>query len=68
MSRSFYIPIGNSSVWVSHSYGPTLVGSTLTVTLEISAEVPDGVPENVVLTVTENGRTLKFTNQGFERE
>jgi len=25
-------------------------------------------PENVVRTVTENGRTLKFTSQGFEAE
>jgi len=26
------------------------------------------VPDNVVRTVTENGRTLKFKNQGFEGE
>ena len=38
------------------------------VTLEIEAEIPGGVPENVVRTVTENGRTLKFTSQGFEAE
>ncbi len=38
------------------------------VTLEITAEVPDGVPDQVVRIVTENGRTLKFTSQGFERE
>jgi hypothetical protein len=40
----------------------------VTVTLEIEAEVPAGVPENVIRTVTENGRTLKFTSQGFEEE
>ncbi len=51
---------------ISHLAG--IVGSKVTVTLEIEAEVPSGVPENVVRTVTENSRTLKFTNQGFERE
>jgi hypothetical protein len=45
-----------------------LVGAKVTVTLEVSAEVPAGVPDNVVRIVTENGRTLKFTSQGFERE
>ena len=45
-----------------------LVGATVTVTLEIEAEVPAGAPDHVVRTVTENGRTLKFTSQGFERE
>ena len=38
------------------------------VTLEISAEVPAGVPDTVVRIVTENSRTLKFSNQGFEAE
>ena len=37
-------------------------------TLEIEAEIPNGAPDNVVRTVTENGRTLKFKSQGFERE
>ena len=45
-----------------------LVGSTVKVTLEIEAEIPSGAPDNVVRTVTENSRTLKFTNQGFEAE
>ncbi|SFK63495.1 hypothetical protein SAMN05444581_1133 [Methylocapsa palsarum] len=49
---------------IAHLSG--LVGATVTVTLEIQASVPDGVPENVIRTVTENGRTLKFTTQGFE--
>ena len=40
----------------------------MTVTLEIEAEIPSGVPDNVVRTVTENSRTLKFTSQGFEKE
>jgi hypothetical protein len=45
-----------------------LVGASVRITLEIEAEIPDGAPENVVRTVTENGRTLKFTSQGFENE
>jgi hypothetical protein len=38
------------------------------VTVEIEAEIPNGVPDNVVRTVTENSRTLGFTSQGFEAE
>lgn len=49
---------------LSHLSG--LVGANLRVTLEVEAEIPDGVPENVVRTVTENSRTLKFTSHGFE--
>jgi hypothetical protein len=45
-----------------------LVGARVTVSLEIEAEVSAGVPENVVRTVTENSRTLKFTSHGFESE
>ena len=45
-----------------------LVGAEVTVTIEIEARVPAGVPEDVVRIVAENGRTLKFTNQGFETE
>ena len=51
---------------VAHLVG--LVGSTVTVTLEIEAEIPSGAPDSVVRTVTENSRTLKFTQQGFEKE
>ena len=51
---------------ISHLVG--LVGSAVTVTLEIEAEIPTGAPDNVVRTVTENSRTLKFTTQGFENE
>jgi hypothetical protein len=36
--------------------------------MEIEAEIPSGTPANVVRTVTENSRTLKFTSQGFEQE
>jgi len=45
-----------------------LIGANVRVTLEIEADVPAGVPEHVVRTVTENGQTLKFTSQGFEVE
>jgi hypothetical protein len=51
---------------ISHLSG--LMGSKVEVTLEIKAQVPDGVPDNVVRIVTENGRTLKFATQGFEKE
>lgn len=51
---------------IAHLAG--LVGAEVEVTLEIEATIPGGAPEHVVRTVTENGRTLKFTSQGFERE
>ena len=51
---------------ISHLSG--LVGARVTVTLEIDAEVPMGAPDQVVRTVTENSRTLKFKSQGFEKE
>jgi hypothetical protein len=51
---------------IAHLAG--LVGSSVTVTIEIEAEIPSGAPDNVVRTVTENSRTLKFTSQGFEKE
>ena len=51
---------------ISHLAG--LVGANVRVTLEIAAEIPDGAPDQVVRTVTENSRTLKFDSHGFERE
>jgi predicted AAA+ superfamily ATPase len=51
---------------ISHLAG--LVGSSVKVTLEIEAKVEAGTPENVVRTVTENSRTLKFATHGFEEE
>lgn len=44
------------------------VGAEVTVTLEIEARLADGTTSQIVRTVTENCRTLKFTNQGFESE
>jgi hypothetical protein len=43
-----------------------LRGARVTVTLEIQAEIPDGAPEKVVRDLTENCRTLKFKDHGFE--
>jgi hypothetical protein len=51
---------------ISHLSG--LMDANVRVTLEIEAEIPNGAPDNVVRTVTENGRTLKFDNQGFEQD
>jgi hypothetical protein len=34
--------------------------------LEIEADIQTGAPENVVRTITENSRSLKFTAPGFE--
>ena len=46
----------------------TLPGAKVKVSLEVQVEVPDGVGEDVVRTVTENCNTLKFTSAGFEDE
>lgn len=46
----------------------SLMSAKVKVTIEIQADIPDGVPENVVRTVTENCRTLKFKEQGFEKD
>jgi len=51
---------------IAHLAG--LVGAKLRVTLEVAADIPSGAPDQVVRTVTENSRTLKFTSQGFEKE
>jgi len=36
------------------------------VTLEIEADIADGVPENIVRIVQENSAALKFRQHGFE--
>ncbi len=43
-----------------------LVGAKVEVTLDIHAEIPDGTPDHIVRTVTENCRTLRFKTHGFE--
>jgi len=51
---------------VQHLSG--LLGAEVEVTLEVSAEIPEGAPDDVVRTVTENARTLRFSSHGFEEE
>ena len=51
---------------IAHLSG--LVRAKVRLTLEIEADIPEGAPEQVVRTVTENSRTLKFNDSGFETE
>ncbi|UYN95212.1 MAG: DUF499 domain-containing protein [Enhydrobacter sp.] len=44
------------------------MGAEVTVTIEIEAKLPNGANDQLVRTVTENSRTLKFDSQGFEKE
>jgi hypothetical protein len=46
----------------------SIVGAEVRVTLEIDATVPGGASEQVVRTVTENCKSLKFKQQGFETD
>jgi len=49
---------------ITHLVG--LLGSSVRITMEIEATIPEGVPEHVVRTVTENSREMKFQTHGFE--
>ncbi len=51
---------------IAHFAG--LEGADVTVTLEIEASIPAGASEQLVRTVTENSRTLRFESFGFEEE
>jgi hypothetical protein len=51
---------------IAHLVGAA--GAEVRVSLEIEATSEGGFPDNVVRTVTENARTLKFRTQGFETE
>ena len=44
------------------------INADIEVTVEIQVKTPDGVPDAVVRTVTENCRTLKFTSYEFEED
>jgi len=44
----------------------TIVGGEVEVTLEIHAQIPEGASPEVVRTITENCRTLRFRTYGFE--
>jgi predicted AAA+ superfamily ATPase len=43
-------------------------GAKVEVTLEIQAHIPNGAPDDLVRTVSENCRTLRFTSFDFENE
>jgi len=49
---------------VQHLSG--IVGANVEITLEVQAELPEGASEKLVRDVTENCRTLRFSNYGFE--
>lgn len=44
----------------------SMMGADVEITLEIRADVPEGIPEHIERTVSENCRQLKFTDFGFE--
>lgn len=46
----------------------SLYGTKVKVTLEIEAQVPNGVPTKAVQDITENCHTLRFESFGFEEE
>ncbi len=51
---------------IAHLVGQ--LGAEVTVTIEIEARLPNVATDQLIRTVTENSRTLKFDSQGFERE
>jgi predicted AAA+ superfamily ATPase len=51
---------------ISHLVGQ--VGADVIVRLEIAADLPKGASDQVVRTVIENSRTLKFDTHGFEKQ
>jgi predicted AAA+ superfamily ATPase len=51
---------------IAHLVGQ--IGAEVTVTIEIEAVLPNGANDQLVRTVTENSRTLKFESHGFENE
>lgn len=46
----------------------TLPNSRVRVSIEIEVEMPEGAPEHVRRTVSENAQVLKSETQGFEPE
>ena len=49
-------------------YPTRLTGANVRAKLEIDADVADGVLSKIVVDGTENARTLKFSDFGFEEE
>jgi len=45
-----------------------LPGARLRVSMEIEAELPEGAPDDVQRTVSENAGILKFDSYGFEQD
>jgi len=45
-----------------------LLDADVQITLDIEVDVPDGIPDHVVRIVSENAKTLRFENFGFEKE
>ena len=45
-----------------------LAESTVTVTIEVETEIPDGAPDKAVRDVTENCLALIISSQGFEKD
>ena len=76
LARRFHGSVGLSAIRISRDAGQIadeviqhltkLPGSNVEVTIEIQAEIPEGAPESVVRTVSENCRTLKFRSFDFE--
>ena len=64
------VKINVIGAWDNHEFFRLrrgLVGADVDVKLEVSASIPPGVPEEIVRTVTENAKTLKFEQHGFEQ-
>ena len=43
-----------------------VTGATVELKLEVEVNAPEGIPNNVVRTVSENCRTLRVTDFGFD--
>jgi hypothetical protein len=43
-----------------------ILGADVKITLDIEADIPDGVPDQIVRIISENARTLRFESFGFE--
>ena len=77
-SRRFFGSVRLDSARASRDFGKvaeevldhltTLPKAKVTVTVDIQAEVPDGVEDRVRRVVSENCRTLKFETHDFETD
>ena len=60
--------VGRDAGQIAEEVIAHLSSARVTVSLEIEAEAPDGVPDEVVRIVSENSRALKFKSYGFQVE